>query len=289
MKPVQTNKSKILALAGTIIFHAIVIFLLFIWVLKTPLPLPGEQGIEVSFGNSNTGMGIKSSQPRPQKKIIKKKPVIPVKQYKKKVTASKKILTQNIEKTPSIPTKKKVITKPKNKIIKSKPIPLKKTHKPDTNVVKEVLPKEKKIVKPKPKVNKRALFKLRNNTGKTQKGLKAGTGVTGKPHGLNNSNRTTGQGGKGNGVSYSLGGRGASFLERPAARFNEQGTVIIKIWVNPSGKVIRAAINAKGTSIVNEKLREMALKAAKNSRFSTNPTAPPEQIGTITYRFILKK
>ncbi len=42
---------------GTIIFHAIVLILLIFLGFFTPLPLPGEEGILVNFGTSETGLG----------------------------------------------------------------------------------------------------------------------------------------------------------------------------------------------------------------------------------------
>jgi len=64
---------------------------------------------------------------------------------------------------------------------------------------------------------------------------------------------------------------------------------VVRIEVNPQGKVAHARVFAKGTTVVSENLRQLAVRAAKNSLFSTDPTAPGIQIGTITYHFILKR
>ncbi|MFZ5432108.1 MAG: hypothetical protein ACOZDD_17935, partial [Bacteroidota bacterium] len=42
---------------GSVIFHVMLIIFMFIFGFFTPLPLPGEEGILVNFGNSQTGFG----------------------------------------------------------------------------------------------------------------------------------------------------------------------------------------------------------------------------------------
>ena len=138
-------------------------------------------------------------------------------------------------------------------------------------------------------VNQRALFKLAPGSQNQSKGIKSGVGDQGKPHGFKESREYNGQGGKGQGIAFSLGDRGAKFLDKPSASFTEQGTVVVRIEVNPQGKVINARVFAKGTTVVSENLRQLAVQAAKNSLFSTDPTAPAMQTGTITYHFILKR
>lgn len=66
-------------LIGTIVFHTIILLILIFLGFFTPLPLPGEEGILVNFGDSNTGFGEKEPSP------ARKKPV-PVQQEEKKVT-----------------------------------------------------------------------------------------------------------------------------------------------------------------------------------------------------------
>ena len=60
---------------GTVIFHALVVIALLFLALKTPLPLPGEEGVEVSLGDSETGSGL--TQPEKIKPIQQVKLVTP--------------------------------------------------------------------------------------------------------------------------------------------------------------------------------------------------------------------
>lgn len=285
------NKRK--ALIGTILFHALIVLALLFLALKTPLPLPGEQGVEVSIGTENPGSGnqIKATTPaKPQpEKEQKKKTVVTPPPTKK---APQKDLTQDVEKAPALPKKKATV--------KKKPTPIKKKKKEVTKPVKKTPPaetqkkpkpvvKQHKVEKPKPVVNQRALFKLSKNQSNEGRGTDNGNNEMGSPHGIEQSTNFMGKGGKGNGISYSLGGRGARYIDKPNASFNEQGIVVVEIWVNPDGKVVHAQISAKGTTVVDEHLRNIALQSALNSTFVGDPSAPAKQIGTITYTFILKR
>ncbi len=273
------------ALIGTILFHALLVLALLFLALRTPLPLPGEQGVEVSIGTESPGNGNQvnaavPSQPKPEEVKQKKAAVTPVPK-----APPQKDLTQDVEKAPALPEKKPVKKEPKPVRKKAVPKKVKKTP-PDTEA--KTTKKAEPVKKPEPVVNQKALFKLSKDQTNQGKGVQEGNNEMGSPHGLQESTKYTGQGGKGNGISYSLGGRGAKYIDKPSPKFSEQGSVVVQIWVNPAGKVIRAQVSAKGTTVVNQELRNIALQSAYNSTFVGDPTAPAQQIGTITYTFILK-
>jgi len=52
---IDSDKRK--GIIGTIMFHLMLLIALFFLALRTPLPLPGEEGVEVDLGYSNTGRG----------------------------------------------------------------------------------------------------------------------------------------------------------------------------------------------------------------------------------------
>ncbi|HFB61917.1 MAG TPA: energy transducer TonB [Bacteroidetes bacterium] len=292
------DKDKRKALIGTVIFHGLLIVALMFLALRTPLPLPGEQGVEVNLGNAVAGLGKKAMKTvaktkpvkKPVKPVTKPAPAVP-KPHPKPLATPSKNLTQNVEKAPSLPAKtkkaKKKPEKPSEKKAKKKP-----TQKPHKTVKKTdsaALAKNTPPKKPEPVVNRRALFKVAQGNQNQSQGIKPGSGDMGKPHGFKQSNAYNGQGGQGHGIAFSLGNRGAKFLDKPVTRFTEQGTVVVRIEVNPKGQVINARVFAKGTTVVSEQLRKRAVESAKNSLFSADPSAPAVQIGTITYHFILKK
>ena len=64
---------------------------------------------------------------------------------------------------------------------------------------------------------------------------------------------------------------------------------MVEILVNPAGKVTRAEIKQKGTTIINSEMRQKAIQAALRSTFAADPNAPDEQKGTITYTFVINK
>jgi len=295
----KLDKDNRKALIGTIIFHGLLLLALMFLALRTPLPLPGEQGVEVSLGNTDAGLGEKAMQtpqktmkPKPlPKPVSQPKPPTPKPQSKSAVSKLEN-LTQNTEEAPTLEKKKKTEKNKKAKPVeknpekkateKTKPVIEKKD---SASTAQKASPKEK----PKPVVNPRALFKMAPGTQNQSQGIKPGSGDQGKPHGFKQSNAYNDQGGQGHGISFSLGNRGAKFLDRPPAKFTEQGTVVVRIEVNPQGKVINARVYAKGTTVVSENLRKLAVESASNSLFSADPTAPAVQIGTITYHFILKR
>ncbi len=69
-------------LIGTIVFHFIVLILLLFLDFFTPLPLPGEEGILVNFGNSDNGLG--NQEPAPARR--QKQNPAPPKTEEKKTT-----------------------------------------------------------------------------------------------------------------------------------------------------------------------------------------------------------
>ena len=150
--------------------------------------------------------------------------------------------------------------------------------------IEEPKPKEE------PKVNERALFKPTNKPVEepSSEGNTETPGDQGNPNGGQDIANYEGQGGAGGGPSYDLGGRNAKSLPRPSSDFNEEGKIVVDIWVDRDGRVQNAQIG-KGTDIANAKMRQMAINAAKSSVFAPDKDAAELQKGTITYKFIIRE
>ncbi|MCL3779114.1 hypothetical protein EMN47_01825 [Prolixibacteraceae bacterium JC049] len=105
----------------------------------------------------------------------------------------------------------------------------------------------------------------------------------------NAKNYGEGQGrGNGNGISYNLGGRSiVGAPPKPDYPGNEEGIVVVRVKVDRNGRVTSATPGAKGSTTINSALLAAAKRAALKTRFSVNKNAPFEQVGTITYRFVL--
>lgn len=248
----KEKRDKGLAIAGTIVVHALAILVLFLMAFKTPLPLPGEEGVEVDLGMYDQGMG----NIQPETPAIPQSYTPPQESQK----AEDELVTQNDEEVPAI-------------------------EQPKANKPKQEKPAEE----PKQTVNQRALFKGNNNPqAGGSEGITGQPGDQGNPNGLAGVRQYEGNGGRGNGLGYDLGGRGAKSLHRPNDDFSEEGIVVVDIWVNKKGAVTRAEISNKGTTTINTTLRNEAKRSALRSTFAADSNAPEEQHGTITYTFVIK-
>ena len=103
----------------------------------------------------------------------------------------------------------------------------------------------------------------------------------GNPNGNPNTNGA-GAGLDGSG-EYNLAGR--QFVKRPSLsdKTQQEGKIVVFIWVDPEGNVTRSQAGAKGTSIGNRDLWEKYEAAALNAKFSVAENAPAEQRGTLTF------
>ena len=300
----QNKRDKIRGIIGTILYHALILFALIFFGLSTPLPLPGEEGVEVNLGNSDMGSGV-VQQPIPEEvpaapeeqeeevieevqeeEVVEQPPEKPVEQEE---VIEEEVIQQEVEEAPVIkkPEEKKVEEvveeKPVEKVVEKEPEPVVNPN----ALYKKPKKTEKKVeTPPKPVVNPNALYKKSSNSKGTNQGITKGAGDQGKVHGTPESVNYEGLGGEGEGISYSLGGRGAKILPKPTYDSPEQGRVVVSIWVNRQGVVVRAVDGAKGTNISDLNLRRMAREAAMRAKFSEDPSAPDLQKGTITYNFI---
>lgn len=253
-----TRKDNNRALIGTIIFHVVLLVLFFLWGLRTPLPLPEEEGVLVALGYTNQGMGdmipLSGSPPVPT----------PAQQ----VPVQEEVVTQSTQESVAIPQ-----TTPRPRPQQPTPTQQQPTQQPP--------PEE-----PRPQVDPRALFPgtdERSTTSQSQ-------GTTGQPGSQGSPTGAAGGSGDGvgqGGVSYDLTGRRPNVLPVPVNTIQQGGRVVVSITVDRQGRVTRATAGARGTTNTNATLWRIAEDAARRARFDVQLDAPEEQTGTITYNFIL--
>jgi len=253
MGAILKDKNKRIALIGTVLFHALLLLILLSFYLEPPYPPRPEIGLEVNLGNSDDGVG--AVQPETPQETVATPPPTP-----QEVTNTEHVVTQEQEKTVQVNNKPKA-EKPQPKV-------------------------EKPQEEPKPQIDDRFVFKKKDKTKGGSEGKTGKPGDQGRENGTPDATNYVGDGG-GNGISFYLKGRKSKRLPKPVYDSEEQGTVIVKVWVNQSGKVINAVVQEKGTTTADSRLRDMAVKAAKEAVFDANPDAPEVQTGTITYDFIL--
>ena len=91
----NNRKHRFKGILVTVLFHAAVVVLLIFLGFTTPLPLPGDEGVEVNIGSSNQGLGdIQRDKPQMEKKST------PPPQAQAKV--DEEIVTQDTEEAPVI-------------------------------------------------------------------------------------------------------------------------------------------------------------------------------------------
>jgi len=318
MKYIREHKR---GLIGTIITHAVVLALLMLFGFFTPLPLPGEEGILVNFGDSETGFGAEEPAPsesapiedREEKQAEAK--VTPPPPQKKVAAPTEKeaVMTQDLEKTVAMETakKKKEAEKAKDlekeKILKEKREEerLEKQRQTEAEKIRQAeIARQKKEEEQRlaqaaaeqrkvGEINNRAKNAFGGNgkgtsdSKSTSQGVTYGSGNQGTPGGTANAEKYGPGGGVGNGVSYSLDGRNAQSLPKPYYPGNEEGVVVVQVTVNKSGQVAKAEAGVRGSNTADPELIAAAKKAALQAKFNVDNNAPAFQTGTITYRFVL--
>jgi len=89
------------------------------------------------------------------------------------------------------------------------------------------------------------------------------------------------------GNSWNLDGRSlVGSLPKPNNNFNQEGRVVVHIIVNNEGRVVNAR-TGEGTTILDETTKQLAVKAAMQTKFNV-VDKPNAVMGTITYYFKFK-
>lgn len=269
----EDKKSKGAGLTGTIFVHGILLLIL-IWIkLTAPVPPPEQEGIMISFGNSDQGTGdVQPTDPTasntPQESNAEQlvEPEVSAPEPSK----PQPNLTQDVEDAP--------------KIVKDNPKPKPaETPKPNPKPVEQ--PKEPE----KPKPDPRAMYPgKKNNPGQGSPGSEGVTGKPGdqgSPDGSLDSKSHTGTGKGDSGFSFDLAGR--SILRKPTIddKSQEFGKVIIEVIVDKDGNVVNVNGPARGSTTSAPILVNKAKQAAREAKFSKSPSGVEEQRGTITFVF----
>ena len=255
----KKDKHKLYGILATVAFHAIAVVLLFNLCFRTPLPLPGEAGVEVNLGMYAEAMSQQDDMTTSQQ--------------------VEETESQQVEESTSEDVEEDILSEDEN-------IPSIEEVE-ETEEVEEIV---EELVEEKPVVNQRALFQVNKKKQETPSEGSSNevVGEQGSPNGLKDIERYVGHGGSGDGPSYDLGGRGAKSISSPSKDISEEATIVVDIWVDKEGRVQRAEIG-KGTTTTNSDMRASALQAARNSVFVKDDKAADLQKGTITYNFIIIK
>ena len=243
--------NKVISAIATAVFMALVVVVLLAFGYDPPDPPIPEEGVEVNLGDSDFGLG---ADPNPVSEASTYAPP----------AAQNQVATQNTESSVAMPSTPN-----------------------QGNVTNPSAQEQPQAENKEPQINSSALFPGRRNrtdqSGSGSEGNTSGVGNQGNANGNPNSNNYVGDGG--NGSTFSLKGRSAVALPKPKYESNQQGKVVVKIWVDQQGKVTRVEAPDKGSTITAAEMVELAKQAALKARFNASPDAPEVQSGTITYIF----
>lgn len=253
----ELSKDRIIGIAGTLLFHALLFLLLWFLVMEKP-PQQPEAGISVVMGEEFAMTEVE---------VVPQSSQTPSAVRPDAVKTENPLIAQNSEVSIPADTAQSPV-KDENPADKAND---------EARRAEEIKDRADNLMA--------GAFGKGNSMGsignegdvKSVQGSAEGNAATGASEG-------TGYG------TYSLGDRslaGDGSLPRPAYDVQDEGRVVVTITVNPEGKVVKASINSRtGTS--NPALRNAALKAAKLAVFN-KINGVNNQEGTITYYFKLVK
>ena len=264
MKFLETKEEKKSFAITSAIF--VILFLLFAFLGLTYMDPPPENGIAINFGTSDVGQGeIQPTEP------VKSAPTPSVSEPVS--SQEENTLTQDDD-SPVVVTPKNE-TKPKTNTPKETPKPKTETPKPSTNTTNAL----------------DALINGPKSDGQTTGGHGDDglPGDKGDPNGSIYANSFYGSGsgnGSGNGTGWGLAGRKLASNSKKVQDCNEEGRVVVKVWVNRNGNVIKAE-RTQGTTNTNPCLVNPAIETAKSFKWQADSKAPETQIGFVVVNFKL--
>lgn len=254
----RLNKDDIYSLVGTVIFHGVIVWILWMTVLKAAVP-EEDGGVLVNFGNVDMASGMfepaNTGQEASDAEVE---------------TSKQELITQDMEESVALEEERRKEEEEKRK---------------QEEAEKRRLAEERR--KKEQAISNRVAGAFGTGTAKGNNQGDAATGIgnQGNPFGNSDQGLNEGAGGYG---SFNLNGRsiGAGGLPRPAYTVQEEGRIVINITVDPQGNVIFAEVG-RGTNIDNASMRKSALEAARRAKFNSI-TGTNNQSGTITYLYKLK-
>ena len=269
--------------AGLTALVGLLLLLLFFVLGLTYYDPPVSYGMEVNFGTLAQGSG--NIQPQ---KPVSAKP-IPIQNEPKVEQNTPQPTPKKVtpEETPPVLTEKESTVS-----IPEKEAPQKEIQPPVEEEKAEETPPEKE----KPKVSEATKSVVSNllkkNTPKGEETQGEGDDqevgdkgkVEGNPYASSYYNNA-GLGGIGKG--YGLNGRNLQSNGKVTQDCNQEGTVVVRITVNPQGEVVLAEPGVKGSTNTHPCLIEPAKKTALLHKWYPDSQAPQQQVGFVVIQFKL--
>ncbi len=249
---------------------------------------PLEYGVAVNFGSSDTGSGMVqpketlASESTPVTEPIEEIEIVPTDESSESAASEEVLTSEDLE---SIAFKNAQAEKAKLQVEANE------QEKAEANVELDRLKKEAEL-KAKKKVQLDALMGgivADQGTDKVSEGDDESAGDKGQLDGKPYASSYFGSAGSGNGgVGYGLNDRGRPKRTKVIPECDEEGTVVVKIYVNQNGSVIKAIPGEKGT-IGDSCLYDAARKTALSHKWPVDPKAPLKQIGFVIVDFTVRQ
>ena len=303
---------------GTILFHALLLLMLFIGTMSI---MPAEEkemgGMLINFGTNDAGSGEvqpMTSEPlaaMEESELAESEPSSAAEEPAQKTpdtAIDNKVQTTKNEDAPALPVKerkkKKDTEKKESKKKKAAEEEAKKQAKEKAEKkksVKEKTQKDKPKDEPKEKIQPKteatkkqevdasALFKGNKNSKSKSQGNSSDSDTDlGKVMGdvdIADNSGSQSSGMSNSGVGFSLGSRRLLNIPNITDSSQETGTVVITIKVDREGNVIDAQYTTAGSTTASAALKKKAIAAAKKAKFSSEVNANPVQTGSLTFNF----
>ena len=277
-----TDKDKRNGLIGTIFFHSVLLFIFIYFKLNLTFPpvfptVPQEEGMEVNFGNSETGWGEEEpssgGSPEPEQSSTVAAVAATKAPEKSAAQTQEALITQQEEETARAEAQQKRVEQAKKAEEQRK-----------IDAEKQRVEAEKK--KKADDISKMVGNAFGNGTSQSQ-GINKGPGNQGNPNGVPGSDNYGPGSGSGN-IGFSLNGR--KMVQRPVIieTSQDQGKVVVKIIVDKYGKVTKATAGERGTTATSAYLFRISEEAALKTKFDANNDAVEEQVGTMNFTYKLE-
>ncbi len=263
------RRARIATLVVLVLFLA----LLGLHVLRRPLPLPSEEGVEV-ISLDDVMKGTQPQQQTPPPPATSTPP--PATPEEETLLEGEEEIPKEIVQTPHPqpePEKTTENTEPQPQEQPPTEIP---PEEPDTTPVAST-----EETPPTPRPDPRVLFPaLSGNDAKDKAGKSEGDA-------RQSSSAHKGRG-QTEGFAFDLAGRDIVAWPRIEDKSSKEGVVVVEIVVDPSGRVVSARPGIRGSTTTDPYLLKLAKDAALRTRFTADPRRVSDQVGTLTIYFKLR-
>lgn len=261
----ESKKSRIIGLLGTIIFHVLIFVIMFCFVIEhTPdktKEWPPRDSSEILFCGEYVMLGNLEQQPYEEaSENIHDDNAI-------EINPANDIINAGEQGEPSAPTTSEEESPMK---VEDKPNAKKGPTKEELEAQEKARLEKEKQQEIKNQIKNQFAGKKKNNDNNN--------GKQGSPNGNSESGTTTGAPGT------NLGGRTLAYWEKTSS--TKSGTIVVSVTVNPQGYVISAKVSSgSGAAYADDGTRSRCQQASLRCRFSVAKNETESQRGTITWRF----